>query len=525
MRGAWRVADVRAAEERLMATLPPLTLMHRAASGLARRCAQLLAGGVYGSRVVLLVGGGNNGGDALFAGALLALRGAAVRAVLLTPDRTHPEGLAALLRAGGRVTETVAGSTRDGVDLVVDGMVGIGASGGLRGAAAEAVRALDALDPRPLVVAVDTPSGVDVDTGAVQGPAVRADVTVTFGCLKPALVVGLAAPLAGMVDLVDIGLSLSPAVAAVQIPDRADVAAWWPVAGPASDKYTRGVAGLATGSAGYAGAALLSVSGALAGPAGMVRYAGPAAADVVRAHPSVVASDAVSGAGRVQAWLVGCGSGTDERALTELRTVLAAPVPVVVDADGLTLAGDPAVTGVLQDRDAPTVVTPHDREYVRLAGQAPGSDRVDAAARLARQLGAVVVLKGDRTVVAQPDGGAWVNPTGSAALATAGTGDVLAGLLVSLLAAGLPAESAAVAAAYVHGLAGRRAALRLTGQISEQTANPDRGVGSSSARSHSAVRIARKLGNLTGQQGAAPVTAPDVAAALPSVIGSLLESY
>jgi hydroxyethylthiazole kinase-like uncharacterized protein yjeF len=511
MRGVWRVADVRAAEERLMATLPPLTLMQRAAAGLARRCAQLLAdsGGVYGSRVLLLVGGGNNGGDALFAGALLARRGAAVRAVLLAPAKAHPEGLAAFRDSGGLVVEASAdrdltASTQDGVDLVIDGMVGIGVTGGLRGAAAEAAGALDALDPRPLVVAVDVPSGVDVDTGAVEGPVVRADVTVTFGCLKPGLVVGPAASLAGFVDFVDIGLSISEADPVVRLPDHADVAAWWPVAGPASDKYTRGVAGLATGSAGYPGAALLSVSGALAGPAGMLRYAGPVAADVVRAHPSVVASDAVASAGRVQAWLVGCGIGTDDHALAELRAVLAAPVPVVVDADGLTLAGEPAVAGAIRDRAAPTVITPHDREYARLAGQTVGPDRVGAARELAERLGVVVLLKGDRTVVAHPDGRAWVNPTGSAALATAGSGDVLAGLLVSLLAGGLPAERAALAAAYVHGLAGRHAAAPVT--LSGGNAGPLRA-------------------ELTGPAGGVPVTAPDVATALRIVIGSLDRAY
>ncbi|HEY7223581.1 MAG TPA: NAD(P)H-hydrate dehydratase [Micromonosporaceae bacterium] len=492
MRGAWRAADVRAAEAKLMQALPELTLMGRAAEGLARRCAQLLADtGVYGSRVLLLVGGGNNGGDALFAGALLARRGAAVRALLLAPEKAHAQGLAALRDAGGRVTSAASDGEVDRalhestVDLVVDGIVGIGAKGSLRGTAAAAVRVLDAWDAaeRPAVVAVDVPSGVAVDTGAVEGPVVRADVTVTFGCLKPALVVGPAAALAGLVDTVDIGLSTPDAPPAVQVPDLDDIASWWPLPGPASDKYTRGVAGLATGSAGFPGAALLSAAGALAGPTGMVRYAGPVAGDVVRAHPSVVAGPSVGRAGRVQAWLVGCGTGTDERALGELRAVLAAPVPVVVDADGLTLAGEPDMAEAIRARDAPTVVTPHDREYQRIAGEVVGPDRVAAARGLAQRLGVTVLLKGDRTVVADPDGDAWVNPTGSPVLATAGTGDVLAGLLVSLLAAGLPAPRAALAAAFVHGLAGRHAASRR------------------------------------------PVTSQDVAVALPVVIGSLLSAY
>ncbi len=473
-----------------MATLPVLTLMLRAATGLARRCAEVLTdrGGVYGRRVLLLVGAGNNGGDALFAGALLARRGVDVRAVLLVPDRAHQEGLAALRRAGGRVEPGLSALDDSTVDIVVDGVVGIGATGTLRGSAAEAAERLTAVRaraPRPAVVAVDVPSGVDVDTGAVEGPVLQADVTVTFGCLKPAHVVGPAAPLAGQVDLVDIGLPRPQADPAVFVPDIADIAGWWPVPNPGSDKYTRGVAGLATGSRDFPGAALMSTSGALAGPAGMVRYAGPIAADVIRAHPSVVISERVADTGRVQAWLVGCGLGTDDRARDELRAVLGSPVPAILDADALTLAGEGPLADRLRKRSAPTVVTPHDREYARLAGQSVGPDRVAAARLLAHRLGVVVLLKGDRTVVASPDGRAWANPSGSAALATAGTGDVLAGLLVSLLAAGLPAERAALVGVFVHGLAGRHAAERFSAH------------------------------------GNAPVTAPDVAAAVPAVIATL----
>jgi hydroxyethylthiazole kinase-like uncharacterized protein yjeF len=485
MRAAWRTADIRVAEARLIATLPEFTLMQRAAAGLARRCAALLEDGpgVYGSRVLLLVGAGNNGGDALFAGALLARRGAAVRALLLAPDKAHPEGLAALRRAGGRIA-TGLSTIESTVDMVLDGIVGIGAKGALRELAAEAVEALAALPKRPIVVSVDVPSGVDVDSGAVDGPAVSADVTVTFGCLKAALVVGPAAPLAGQVDVVDIGLPWLDAPPVVWVPDAADVARWWPSRLVNSDKYTRGVAGLATGSRSFPGAALLSTTGALAGPAGMVRYAGVIADDVSRAHPSVVVARRVADAGRVQAWLCGCGLGTDEHARDELRAVLGSSVPVVLDADALTLLGDSALAGWLRDRTAPTVVTPHDREFTRIAGDQVGPDRLAAARQLAATLNITVLLKGDRTVVASPDGTAWVNPTGSPVLATAGTGDVLAGLLVSLLAAGLPADRAAISAAFVHGLAGRRAA-----------------------------------GPATGIAG--PVTAPDVAAALPAVIGSL----
>ncbi|GIG01291.1 NAD(P)H-hydrate dehydratase [Catellatospora citrea] len=457
MRPVYRVAQVRAAESALMATLPAGTLMQRAAAGLARRCAVTLRGqgGVYASRVVLLVGPGDNGGDALYAGAMLARQGVQVGALLSDPARAHAEGLAALRGAGGRVLT----DWPKRVDLVVDGLLGIGATGALRGAALTLAEQLAEQTPRPPVIAVDVPSGVAVDTGDVPGVAIRADVTVAFGCLKPAHVVGPAAVLAGQVELVDIGLV--PHLVgdpALRVADTADIAAWWPHPGPISDKYTRGVVGLATGSAGYPGAALLSLSGALAGPAGLVRYAGSAHELVVPAHPSVIAAPRVAEAGRVQAWVCGSGLGTDERAAGEVRAVLAAPVPALLDADAITLLVDGSMAGELRRRDAPTVLTPHDREYARLAGSDPGEDRVAAAQKLASWTRSVVLLKGDRTVVAGPSGEAWVNPTGTPALATGGTGDVLSGLLGSLLAAGLPAIRAAVAAAYVHGLAGRIAA-------------------------------------------------------------------
>jgi ADP-dependent NAD(P)H-hydrate dehydratase / NAD(P)H-hydrate epimerase len=458
--GAWRVADVRAAEQALMARLPEGTLMHRAAAGLARRCAALLTdryGGVYGRRALLVVGTGDNGGDALFAGARLAGRGVAVQALLLEPDRAHGGALAAFRAAGGSTVDRVPST----VDLVVDGILGIGGRGGLRPPAAAAVSAATgarATDGgRPVVVAVDLPSGIDADTGDVPGEAVDADVTVTFGCLKPGLLVGAGAGRAGLVELVDIGLS--PAVhPCLRLVDRDDVREWWPRPERESDKYARGVVGLATGSATYPGAAVLSVAGASAGPAGLVRYAGSAGDFVRHRYPSAIVTGRVGDAGRVQAWVCGSGLGTDERAASELRTVLAAPVPAVLDADALTILVDGGMSDLLRDRSAPLVLTPHDREFKRLAGEQPGPDRVGAALKLAAWAKATVLLKGDRTVVASPSGEVWVNPTGTSALATGGTGDVLSGLLGSLLAGGVPPVRAAAAAAYVHGLAGREAA-------------------------------------------------------------------
>ncbi|MFJ8947017.1 NAD(P)H-hydrate dehydratase [Streptomyces sp. NPDC102395] len=454
MRTAYCVDTVRAAEREAMARLPEGALMQRAAAGLAAACADVL-GRVYGSRVVLLVGSGDNGGDALYAGARLARRGAGVTAVLLAPERTHPGGLGALRRAGGRTLTSGDGADEAvrRADLVLDGIVGIGGRGGLRGDAVD-LAALAARS-RAVVVAVDLPSGVDADTGEVRGAAVRADLTVTFGTHKPGLLIDPGREHAGSVRLVDIGLELPdrPELEALQ---HADVARLLPAPAAESDKYRRGVVGIAAGSARYPGAAVLAVAGALRGGAGAVRYVGPAGDAVLTRFPETLVSDqGPRRAGRVQAWVVGPGAGDDAGVVAE---VLAAEVPVLVDADGLRLADAEAVRG----RAAPTLMTPHAGEAAALLGvsrEEVESGRLAAARELAARYGATVLLKGSTTLVAAADRGAVrVNATGTGWLATAGSGDVLSGLAGSLLAAGLSTVDAAGAGAYLHGLAGRFAA-------------------------------------------------------------------
>lgn len=433
-----------------MARLPEGALMQRAAAGLAAACADVL-GRVYGSRVVLLVGSGDNGGDALYAGARLARRGAGVSAVLLAPDRVHAGGLKALRRAGGRVTGTDgAVDLIERADLVVDGIVGIGGRGGLRPVAVPLAEAAERA--RAAVVAVDLPSGVDADTGEVRGRAVRADLTVTFGTHKPGLLIDPARVHAGLVRLVGIGLSLppEPELEALQ---HAEVARLLPVPSAESDKYRRGVVGIAAGSARYPGAAVLAVAGALRGGAGAVRYVGPAGQAVIARFPETLVSErGPKRAGRVQAWVVGPGTGDDAATVAE---VLAADVPVLVDADGLRLAEAAEVRA----RRAPTLMTPHAGEAAALLGverEEVENKRLSAVRELAARYRATVLLKGSTTLVAGPDGGpVRVNPTGTPWLATAGSGDVLSGLGGSLLAAGLPARDAGSVAAYLHGLAGR----------------------------------------------------------------------
>jgi hydroxyethylthiazole kinase-like uncharacterized protein yjeF len=439
MRHYYSVDVIRDAEAPLLASLPDGALMRRAAFGLATEIiGELTArtGGVAGRRVCAVVGSGDNGGDALWAATFLRRRGAAADAVLLNPDRTHRKALAAFTKAGGCIVESVSATT----DLVIDGVVGISGSGPLRPAAAEVFAAVDA-NAIP-VVAVDIPSGIDVATGAIAGPAVHAALTVTFGGLKP--VHALAD--CGRVALVDIGLDL-PETDVMGF-EAGDVGARWPVPGPHDDKYTQGVTGVMAGSSTYPGAAVLCTGAAVAATSGMVRYTGSAHSEVLAHWPEVIASPTPAAAGRVQAWVVGPGLGTDDTGAAALWFALETNLPVIVDADGLTILA--AHPDLVVNRTAPTVLTPHAGEFARLAGNLPGDDRVGATRKLADALGATVLLKGNVTVIADPDGPIYLNPAGQSWAATAGSGDVLSGMIGALLAAGLPAVEAAAAAAFVH---------------------------------------------------------------------------
>ncbi|ORB92994.1 NAD(P)H-hydrate dehydratase [Mycobacterium persicum] len=448
MRHYYSADQIRDAEAPLLANLPDGALMRRAAYGLTTEIIRELSdrtGGVAGRRVCAVVGSGDNGGDALWAATFLRRRGASARAVLLNPERTHRKALAAFTKAGGRIVETVSAAT----DLVIDGVVGISGSGPLRPAAAEVFGAVhDAGIP---VAAVDIPSGIDVATGAITGPAVRAALTVTFGGLKP--VHALAD--CGRVALVDIGLEL---------PDTdlrgfqaADVLARWPVPGPDDDKYTQGVTGVLAGSSTYPGAAVLCTGAAVAATSGMVRYAGSAHAEVLSHWPEVIASPTPAAAGRVQAWVAGPGLGTDNAGAAALWFALETDLPVLVDADGLTmLAAHPELA---VNRRAPTVLTPHAGEFARLAGAPPGPDRVGACRRLADNFGATVLLKGNVTVIADPGGPVYLSPAGQSWAATAGSGDVLSGMIGALLASGLAPAEAAAAAAFVHARAAGLSAI------------------------------------------------------------------
>ncbi|KQY60060.1 hypothetical protein ASD11_11215 [Aeromicrobium sp. Root495] len=439
---AHRADDVRAAEQALLGTLDDDgELMARAARGLAEAMHHVPAGEV----LLVLVGSGSNGGDALFAAAHLLDRGVRVDLLLLEPEKVHAAGLRAALTAGAQVVDRAGGHR-----FVLDAIVGIGGRPGLREQAVEVVRQLQGAD----VTSVDVPSGVGVDEATTGEPHVRARRTVTFGTHKVAGLVDPAAAVGGGTPvLVDIGLGPylgAPAVEALEETDG-HVLARHLFTDAVSHKYTRGVVGVAAGSDEYAGAAHLCVAGAQAGPAGMVRFVGEESLRhrVVDRAPEVVASS-YDEAGRVQAWVVGPGGGS--QAGERLAWALEQGVPLVVDADALQH---------LPDRfEVPALLTPHAGELARMLGVE--RDDVEAeplahATRAAEQSGATVLLKGERTLVVRTGAPARVNLVSTPWLGTAGSGDVLAGFAGALVAAGLDPLDAGSVAALLHGRAGQLA--------------------------------------------------------------------
>lgn len=430
------VSTIRVAEEALMAQMAQGALMQRAATGLAATTAKLIKehfGRISGIRLCVVAGSGNNGGDALFAASQLARRGVAVD-IVATADTLHPAGLKAALREGAAVRQA------RGADVVLDAVVGIGGSGPLR---ANAVAIRDTVHAE-LTIAVDLPSGLQPDTGEVPGEVWRADHTVTFGTLKPGVV--LRPDVCGQVHLVDIGLAATLPPATVVVVERHDAARLFPRPGFRDNKYTRGVVSIEAGSQKYPGAGQLCTAGARHSGVGMVRSA-------VGGFPDVVAS-----AGRTDAFVVGPGLADEGRLQKAVDVALGSGKPVVLDAEALT-----KVTA------GPVVITPHEGEFARL-GFTLGEDRIAAVRDAAAHLGVVVLLKGSVTVVATPDGHVFINTHSSPNLAAAGSGDVLSGLLGGMLARHFVGTEPdlrqiaqiAASAALVHGQAGRLALFPAT---------------------------------------------------------------
>lgn len=411
----------------------PLDVLVERAGAAVARAALALLGGAYGRRVAVLAGPGNNGNDGRVAADRLRERGVMV-------DVHDALEMPAVLRD---------------VDLVIDAAFGSGFRGDWRP---------PRIDGDPRILAVDVPTGLDSRTGEAGKRTLAADRTVTFAAPRPGHLLGRGPELCGELTVADIGLDTTPptdrpAGEQMFVVERADVAAWLPDRARGAHKWSSAVRVVA-GSAGMTGAAHLVSAAAQRAGAGMVTLSSPgidaaAPVEVVdrRVPPFDWAEAVLSDLYRFHALVVGPGLGREDYTVPSVvRTVTDALVPVVVDGDGLfALAwNDEGTPAFLSDREVPTVLTPHDGEYGTLAGHRPGPDRVAAVRHLVEVTGATVLLKGPTTLVAGPDEPTWFVTNGDQRLATAGTGDVLAGIVGALLARGLPPVRAAVAGAWIH---------------------------------------------------------------------------
>ena len=403
-------------------------LIERAGSAVAWTALRML-GGAYGRRVVVLAGAGNNGNDGRVAARRLAAKGVRVHVIdVADAPAVLPE-----------------------CDLVIDAAFGTGFRG-----------QYTAPDPgSALVLAVDIPSGVDGLTGQAVDGVMQADHTIVLGAFKPGVLFPPGAHLAGTVELADLGLDCR---SESHLVTQDDIETWWRPRASDSHKW-RAAVRVVAGSAGMTGSAHLSASAAQRTGAGMVHLSVPGGLSpgnheyVQQTVPEMDwSADVLGSLDRFQALVIGPGLGRAETTVRAVRDVLrGAQLPTVVDGDGLfALAhADDGGRHLLRDRSASTILSPHDGEFALLFGARTPTDRLSAARRLASDLGVVVLLKGPATIAAEPDGRTLVVDEGDDRLATAGTGDVLSGIIAALLAQGLQPFEAAAAGAWMHGRAGK----------------------------------------------------------------------
>lgn len=423
-------------------------LIDRAGRATARVALEML-GGAYGRVVAVIAGGGNNGNDGRTAGEYLARRGVKVRVI----------------------DAAACPSVLPPCDLVIDAAYGTGFRGRWVGP-----QLVTSANQRPMVLAVDIPSGVDALTGAADDGVLAADRTVTFQALKPGLVFGAGRGLSGEITVADIGLDVSGADQHLVRGD--DVAAWLPARRVDAHKW-KGAVRVVAGSPGMLGAGQLCAAAAARAGAGLVALSSPgidpgARSEIIqrRIPAAAFADDVLDDLDRFGSLAIGPGLGRHDDTITSVRRLVAeAPLPVVIDGDGIFVAAtSPAgARALLRSRTRPTVITPHDSEYAVLTGGPPGADRVAATRALAADLDAVVLLKGPTTVIADAAGAVLVVDHGDERLATAGSGDVLTGMIAALLAADVEPLVAAAAAAWLHADAARRGPSRglLAGDIVE----------------------------------------------------------
>jgi NAD(P)H-hydrate epimerase len=476
-----RASDAWAIRER---EIPGVELMERAGEGLAR----VVAGVAPGGDVVVVCGGGNNGGDGYVVARLLREAGRLVHVLTTTdPDKLKGDARAMFERLPGAPPIPFADGSLAGAHVIVDALLGTGFSGAPRDDVAHAIKAINVAARAGIpVVACDVPSGVDAATGVVAGEAVDATATATFHAAMPGLWILPGKAHAGEVTVVDIGIPWdgNPAEPWAGLVGPG-ILGTYPRRGAESTKFVSGHVLVAGGSRGLTGAPCLSAMAAMRAGAGYVTACVPDALnDIFEIKLTEVMSVPLpddgagghveAGAGAVLerasarrgALVVGPGLGRSDGAFAFARRLArGAEVALVLDADGLNAHAGPRLP-TLNERTAPTVLTPHAGELARLLdsdSEAVNAHRLEHAREAARRSGAIVVLKGDDTIVAEPEGRVGISRGGAPGLATAGTGDVLSGVLGAFLARGMPPFEAACAAVFAHLEAGRRAAVALSG--------------------------------------------------------------
>jgi len=476
----WEAAEMRAADKHAIeqAGVPSLDLMERAGAGLARVVASCAGDGP----IRIVIGKGNNGGDGLVAARLLREDGHTVDVLAVgNPDELQGDAAANLDRLPGETPRDFDAAALDGCGVIVDAMLGTGFEGEPREPVLGAIRAIDAArEAGVVVVACDVPSGVNASTGEASGDAIHADVTATFHGPKVGLYVEPGKTHAGRVDVIEIGIPRSaPAPqAAGLISER--VLLRVPPRERSGNKFKSGTVVVAGGARGLTGAPTMAALSAMRTGAGYVQLAVPEPAEAVLdlrlmeamthglphddgAHVEAGAEKVVELSERAGAIVLGPGIGRSEGAVAFARRVAhEVQVPLLIDADGLNAHAEHLE--LIAERSAPTVLTPHDGELGRLLGidsSAVGEHRIEHARDVAKRSGAIVVLKGDDTLVVPPAGPIAVSAGATPALGTAGTGDVLSGLIGALLSKGMEPFEAACAGVFGHARAGRVAADRL----------------------------------------------------------------
>lgn len=462
-------AEMRRADRRAIdAGTPGIELMRRAGAAVATAAEAMVPAG---ARVLVLCGTGNNGGDGFVAASRLQAHGYAARVCCENTARLSGDAAQARQAWDGPVHDLETHHLAES-DIVIDGLFGTGLSRDLDGGQKALVEAVNGCG-RP-ILAIDIPSGIDADSGQVRGAAVQATRTVTFGCLKPGLLLQPGRSYAGDVEVADIGLAAEIRASSTKL--WANAPDLWaerlPCPSALGHKYDRGHALVVSGGPAQTGAARLAARGALRAGAGLVSVVTTARAlGVVGAHLTAIMlkvaddpdgfSDLLADE-RYNALVLGPGLGVGEATRRWVQAALEADRATVLDADGLTsFAGEPAALAALagEPRENGVVLTPHDGEFKRLFDDEPfatAPSKVERTRGAAGLIGAVVVLKGPDTVIAAPDGRAAINRNGSPWLATAGSGDVLAGMTAGLMAQGMPAFEAACAAVWMHGDAAER---------------------------------------------------------------------